>query len=254
MTTIVVPYHQDERLPDESIPLPPDGATVTVDASLPDGSIWPRLTTLYDEVARTVADHTGPDAMPVVISGDCLVALGTIVGTQRAGMDPSIVWFDAHGDVHTLQTSTSGYLGGMALSLAMGRHPERLAEPLGLRPLSEQQAVLVDARDLDPAEADFLSTSELKRYPVDDLSSAVLPGGALILHIDVDVIDIGELPGVRFPAPDGPSKDTVLAAARRVLQTGRVVALDISCPWNPAADQQDVTIRTALIEELIALR
>lgn len=250
----MVPYHQDERLPDESIPVPPDGTTVTVDAPLPDGSVWQRLATLYDVVARTVAAHSGPDVMPVVISGDCLVALATIVGTQRAGLDPSIVWFDAHGDVHTLQTSTSGYLGGMALSLAMGRHPERLAEPLGLRPLSEQQAVLVDARDLDPAEADFLSTSELKRYSVEDLLPAGLPGGALILHVDVDVIDIDELPGMRFPAPDGPSKNSVLAALHRVLQTGRVVALDISCPWNPAAGQQDVAIRTALLKELVALR
>lgn len=250
-----MPYHQDQRLPDENIPLATDSSTtLTVEASFLNGNIWQRLTKLYDAVAQTVAAHSGrPDSMPVVISGDCLVALGTIVGIQRAGLDPSIVWFDAHGDIHTLQTSTSGYLGGMALSLAMGRHPEHLAEPLGLRPLSEQQAVLVDARDLDPAEVDFLSTSGLKRYNLEDLAPAVLPSGAIILHIDVDVIDSRELPGMRFPAPDGPSKDAVLRSARRVVRTGRVIALDISCPWNPATDQQEVTARAALLEELTTL-
>ena len=43
--------------------------------------------------------------------------LGTIAGLQRAGSDPGIVWLDAHGDVQTPETSTSGYLAGMALRL-----------------------------------------------------------------------------------------------------------------------------------------
>ena len=76
-------------------------------------------------------------------------------------MSPSIVWFDAHGDVHTLQTSTSGYPGGMALQLVMGAHPELLGEALGLSPLTSDRAVLVDARDLDPAEVEVLASGQL---------------------------------------------------------------------------------------------
>ena len=60
------------------------------------------------------------------VTGDCLATLGTLVGLQRAGLDPSLVWFDAHGDVHTLKSSTSGYLGGMALRMAMGGDFTRL--------------------------------------------------------------------------------------------------------------------------------
>lgn len=252
MTTIFVPYHQDERLPNDSIPLPV-GDVVTVDVALPDGDVWQRLTALCEAVAATVASQTGPNGVTTVISGDCLVALGSITGIQRVGVDPSVVWFDAHGDVHTLQTSTSGYLGGMALRLAMGEHPERLAQQLGLRAVSEERAVLVDARDLDPAEVDFLATSELKRYPVEDLNADVLPDGPIILHIDVDIVDVDELPGVRFPAPDGPSKSAVLAAAGRVLDTGRVVTLDIACPWNAAENQHEQQTRAHLLAELTAL-
>ena len=160
------------------------------------------------------------------------------------------MWFDAHGDVHTLHTSTSGYLGGMALSLAMGAHAELLAEPLGLRPITEERAVLVDARDLDPAEVAYLDRSRLRRRAVDDLDEATLPDGPILIHIDVDVIDADELPNLRFPVSGGPSTDTVLQAVHRVLATGRVVAVDIACPWHPARDDQDVAVRTRLLTAL----
>ncbi|WP_086837737.1 arginase family protein [Amycolatopsis kentuckyensis] len=252
--TIVVPYHQDERLPDSSIPLPGAAVIETVEATLPDGDVWTRLVALFDVVADRVTARLGAQeaVAPVVVSGDCLVVSATITGAQRAGLDPSVVWFDAHGDVHTLRSSTSGYLGGMALRLVLGAHEERFAAPLGLRPLTERQAVLVDARDLDPAEVDYLAGSGVRRHGVEDLQAAMLPGGPLVLHIDVDVISTDELPGMRFPAPNGPTRRAVLDAARRVLATGRVIAVDIACPWHPARDEQDTATRTGLLTELLA--
>jgi arginase len=246
--TIVVPYHQDVRLPEGDIPLPPGAAVV--EATLPDGDIWARLVALYDVVAdRVAAEDAGT---PVVVSGDCLVASATITGVQRAGHDPSVVWFDAHGDVHTLHSSTSGYLGGLSLRLLLGAHEERLAAPLGLRPLTERRAVLVDARDLDPAEAEYLAGSDVRRHGVEELEASMLPDGPLVLHIDVDVITADDLPGLLFPVPGGPSWPAVVDAARRVLATGRVVAVDIACPWHPARDEQDTATRTRLLTELLA--
>jgi len=153
-----------------------------------------------------------------------------------------------------MQTSTSGYLAGLALRLALDEQAGRIADPLGLRRLSEQQVVLVDARDLDPAEVAYLSTSEVKRLSVEEVRSQVLPEGPLILHIDVDVIDPHELPGLRFPAASGPSKHAVLRAARQVLATGRVVAVNVACPWNRASRPEDVATRAKLLAELTALR
>jgi arginase family enzyme len=59
-------------------------------------------------------------------------------------------WFDAHGDVQTLETTASGYLGGLPLRLLVGYRPELIATGLGLRPVPEHQVLLVGARDLDP--------------------------------------------------------------------------------------------------------
>lgn len=251
MTVTLVPYHQDERLPDSSFPLP-DAGFITVTRELHEGDlagadVWARLRALFELVSAEVADQVAGGTRPDVVSGDCLVSTAVLAGLQRAGVDASVVWFDAHGDVHSLESSTSGYIGGMSLRQVMGDHPELLTGPLGMRPLPEERAVLVDARDLDPAEAEYLAASKVRRDPVDGV---VLPDGPILLHIDVDVIDGSELPGLRFPVGDGPSYDAVVASVRRIVETGRVAALDLACPWNlPQGD--DTAVRARLLRDLL---
>ncbi|MEU7908504.1 hypothetical protein [Actinoplanes sp. NPDC049118] len=58
------------------------------------------------------------------------------------------------------------------------------------------------------------------------------------------------LSGLLFPAPGGPSAGAVVAACRRLLATGRVVAVDIACPWRPAVDDAERATRTALVADL----
>jgi arginase len=251
VVTVIVPFHQDERLPSFDIPRP-DGEAVVIDAELPDAGMWPRLQVLYEHVADAVASAQEA-GRPVVLSGDCLVATAVLTGLQRAAVSPSIVWFDAHGDVHTPQTSTSGYPGGMALQLVMGAHPELLAEALGLSPLTSDRAVLVDARDLDPAEVEVLASGGPRRIAVHEVTAEQLPPGPLVLHVDVDVVDPASMPGLRFPAPGGPGPTEVLSAAQRVMDTGRVVAVDISCPWLPTVDEAERAHRAHMVTALATL-
>jgi arginase len=254
VTVVVVPYHQDERLADELIPLPAAGDYLVLEPELPDGDIWQRLAALDDAAANQIAAAVdgwaaGGDTTTVV-SGDCLVALATLAGVQRAGLDPGLAWFDAHGDVHTLETSASGYLGGLSLRLALGAHADLFGR-LGLRALREDRVVLVDARDLDPPEAAYLAGSSVRCSSVADLGVSDLPDGPLVLHLDIDVIDPVDLPGLLFPAPGGPSSSAVLAAVRRVLDTGRVAAFDIALPWHPAADGRSERVRADLVAALL---
>jgi arginase len=236
---IYVPYHLDAHLPDLGIPLPHGTEASTVTAELPEGDIWPRLVALYGAVADAVAAEQ-PAQQPAeqsvtVVSGDCTVSIGIAAGLQRAGVDPSIVWIDAHGDVQTLETTDSGYVGGMALRFLLGYRADLIADPLGLRPPSEDRVLLVDARDLDPAEVEYLDQAPVRRSTVEDLTADVLPDGPLLLNLDLDVVNPDELPGVRYPAPYGPEAAAVLQATRTILATGRVAALNIACTWNPGA-------------------
>jgi arginase len=233
---LVVPYHLDEHLPD-----------LGASTALPDGDVWSRLAALYNDVAATVEGAPSP---AVVLSGDCTVSIGIAAGLQRAGLDPAVVWIDAHGDVQTLETTTSGYIGGMALRFLLGYRSDLVAERVGLRPLAEDRVLLVDARDLDPPEAEYLASARVHRSTVDELSAETLPPGPLLVNLDLDVIDPAELPGLRYPAPDGPAASAVLRAAQTVLASGRVVALNIACTWHPGHPDPGGT-RTRLISRLL---
>jgi len=230
MSVIQVPYHLDEYLPGLDVPLPPD-TVITTD--LPAGDVWDRLSALYSGLAAAVAGEAGRGGCPVVVSGDCTTALGTVSGLQRAGIEPGIVWFDAHGDVQTLETTTSGYLGGLPLRLLVGYRPELIAARLGLRAVPERQVTLVGARDLDPPEVSYLAGAQIRRSEAGELDAAGLPRGPLYVHLDLDVIDPAQLPGLRFPAPGGPSPAQVAGALNALLGTGRVAAIGIACTWYP---------------------
>ncbi len=199
MTVIGVPYHLDEYLPD--LDLTPEPAEL-VTPELPAAEIWPRLAVLYTAVARAVARKRAESEQSVVVaSGDCLTALGTVAGLQAAGADPAIIWFDAHGDVQTMETTSSGYLPGMALRLLTDYRPELIADRLGLRPVLEHRIVLVDARDLDQPEVTYLDQSDIRRRDVTDLAVADLPDGPLYVHVDMDVVDGPSCPACATPRP-----------------------------------------------------
>jgi arginase len=227
---IAVPYHLDDYLPDLDLPVNP-AAVVTSD--MPRAGVWDRLAALYERVATQVTGPAGDGSCPVVMSGDCMTSLGVMAGLQRAGLDPAVVWFDAHGDVQTLETTASGYLGGLPLRLLAGYRPELIALKLGLRPVAEQQIMLVGARDLDPPEVTYLAGARIRRADVADLGRAELPAGPLYVHVDLDVVDAAALPGLRFPAAGGPGADQVADALRLLLGTGRVAAVGLACTWYP---------------------
>jgi arginase len=132
-----------------------------------------------------------------------------VAAVQRRYQDLAVVWFDAHGDFNTPAITTSGYIGGMALSMLTGRTPGLFDDALGLRPIPETSVILADARDLDPAERDSLNTSQVRRISADPaaINSALgdLGPAPVYLHLDIDVIDGAQLPGARFPSGPGPN-------------------------------------------------
>jgi arginase len=227
--TIGVPFHLDEHLPGLEVPL---ATARTVRPELAPGSVWERLAALHAAVADEVAGVVAAGEVPLVLSGCCTTALGTVAGLQRGGVDPAVVWFDAHGDVQTPQTSASGYPGGMPLRQLVGGAERTGPERLGLRPVDERDVVLVDARDLDPPEAEFLAASAIRRVGVPELAALPLPDRPIYLHIDFDVLDPTDAGDVMYPVPGGPRADAVRTALQAVLGTGRVAAVGLACTWR----------------------
>jgi arginase len=240
MTTILVPYHLDERLADVELTVRPDRVVTAEPAG--DG-FWERMAGLHAAVADVVAAEPAP---PAVVTGDCCIALGVVAGLQRRGLEPAVVWFDAHGDLHTPRTSTSGYPGGMALRMLLGEGDATVADRTGLRPVPPENVVLVDGRDLDAPEVEFLDRSPVRRVPV---AAVPDPGGPIYLHVDLDVVDSAAMPGLRFPVTPGPDPSAVREALLRLLATGQVAALTIACTWHP--DRGTRELARPLVEELV---
>ena len=241
MTHFAVPFHLDDFLSEFTLPVP----AKTVAPMLPEAAGWARMAILYEEVAEAIR----PDDRPVVVSGDCTTSLGTLAGLRRRGLDPAVVWFDAHGDLNTPRTSPSGYLGGMPLAMALG-HGDRMGpRRLRLPRLQPEQVLLVDGRDLDPGERDLMAAVPVRHAPVGEMSTWLVPDGPVYLHLDLDVLDPEEIPGLRFPAPGGPSLGTVIEAVRTVMSTGRVVAVGIACTLLPDGfdDQRTQNVLKAVL-------
>ncbi|HEX8008700.1 MAG TPA: arginase family protein [Trebonia sp.] len=239
---IVTPWHLDEHIPAFPIPV---GVTETICPSLPADPAPDRMTLLHQEVAGAVA-RVG---RPLLLSGDCPTALGAVAGLQRRYRDLAVVWLDAHGDFNTPAITISGYLGGMALAMLTGRAPEFLGDALGLRPVADTHVVLADARDLDPAERDALAASRVHRVPADPAAITSALGGLgrmpVYLHLDVDVIDSAQLPGLRFPSGPGPSLTQIEECLAAVCTTADVAAAYIACAWLPGR-VSDQTTREAI--------
>ncbi len=214
-----------ERLDGFAVP----GPGVVIDPVLPEGKPTERMAVLY----RHLADAVAGDEAPVVWAGDCVAICGGLAGLQRKGIDPVLVFFDAHGDFHTWETTQSGFIGGMPLAMAVGRGEQTVVEGAGAEVIAESDAVLVDGRDLDPGEDEALAGSELTLLPVADVATWEPPDRPLYVHVDVDVVDPADMPAVNYPAPGGPSLAEAEVALAALARTRRVAAVSFS-GWNPA--------------------
>lgn len=228
---ISVPYFMGDPMEGFSVPEPHD----TLTAELGDGTPQDRMGLLYRKLADRVADTPSP----VVYAGDCVSIIGTLAGLQRTGLEPTLIFFDAHGDFHTWETTSSGFIGGMPLAMVTGRGEQTIVEAAGLTPLPDERTILVDGRDLDPGEDDALASSGVTVMSVDEMIHREPPRGPLHIHVDTDVVDPAEMPAENYPAPGGPPLSSVRKALIHLAVGGDVAAFSISS-WNPAlagADQ-----------------
>jgi arginase len=161
-------------------------------------------------VAEAVQGARSIGAFPLVLSGNCgPAALGCVAGL---GASTGIIWFDAHGDFNTPETTRGGFLDGMALAVVTGRCWTQLSAGIPqFRPVPEASVALLGARDLDPLEAAALDQSRVRQVRAADLQTqlpSVLTSigratTATYLHLDLDVLDPAEGRVNSFAVPGG---------------------------------------------------
>jgi arginase len=158
---------------------------------------------------------------PLVLSGVCSSCLGTVAGLGSPD-DLGVVWFDAHGDFNTPETTPTGFFDGMPLAMLTGSGWESLRAGVpALRPLREANVVAVGVRDLDPPEQARLEKSAVTWVrpgePVEPALDALADRVRdVYVHVDLDVLDPSEAQANRYACPGGLTGDEVATAVAEV--------------------------------------
>jgi arginase len=139
---------------------------------------------------------------PLVLGGCCCAHVGAVEGLGTRYDRLAVVWFDAHGDLNTPETSPSGNAWGMPLRMLLDSGTVAPADTL-----------LVGARSLDPPELEFIAATGL-RCTADELDDALEGVDAVYVAFDCDVLDPEDEIRPHMPEPGGLS----LAEATGILE------------------------------------
>jgi arginase len=172
---------------------------------------------------------------------------------QRAGLQPTLLWLDAHGDFNTWETTPSGFLGGMPLAMLVGRGEQTLVNAVRLHPLSEMHVILTDGRDLDPGEKLAIEDSEVVHIrDMRALPEHPLLSNPLYVHFDTDIINPNDAPAMRYATPGGPTAAELKALFGALALTGKVAAVSMTT-WTPDLDSdgRSRAVCMELLESLI---
>ncbi len=200
-----------------------------------------RLRDALDDIADT----------PIVIGGDCGVSSAAVAHAVERRGDLALIWFDAHPDLNTPDSSPSGAYGGMVLRSLL----DEQVVPAG-------RVLLAGERSWDPAEDEFVAAVGIRAFSVDELTDAaalveaVAASGAeaVYLHIDLDVLDPGEIAGLLDPEPFGLAASALVGAIKALRGRFDLAGATIAAyaPASPAEIVDDAPTILRIIGALAA--
>lgn len=166
-----------------------------------------------EALSRKVKEILETGELPVTLGGDHSIAIGSIAGyaafCRERGQDAGLIWFDAHADMNTPESTPSGNIHGMPLAVLLGFGVRELVNVGGFTPkVSPEHTVHVGARDLDQGERELIRRLGLRCITMreidergmkacmdDAIAIASQASGGYAVTFDVDVLDPGDAPG-----------------------------------------------------------
>jgi arginase len=221
---------------------------------------------LYDSCLESLDQG----ALPLVLGGDHSLAAGSVAASadwvhRQHGQRLGLIWIDAHGDMNTPDTSTTGNVHGMPLAALLGQEPLELSS-IGSSPsVSPQHTVLVGIRNIDEGEKEQIRAAGIHTFTMKDIDRsgiaviaeraiAIASQGTGGIHVsfDLDVCDPAVAPGVGTPVKGGFDYREAHMIMELVADSQRLVALDL-VEVNPTLDIRNATAEFATELALSAL-
>jgi arginase len=234
------------------------GATKTTTAKC-----VPEILQVSQDVARAVENALDKGIIPITIGGDHSLAIGSIAGVanyfRRIKEAFGLVWFDAHGDINTPDTTRSGNVHGMPLAVSLGHGDPRLTELCGYSPkIPGSRSALIGIRDIDIAERAIIEQTGITPFTmrdidhlglgrVTDLAIGAVGFDVSGIHVsfDIDSIDPDVAPGVSTHARGGLNYREAILALTLLAESQMITSIDI-CELNPANDVRNQTAELAV--------
>ncbi|WP_246578893.1 arginase [Cohnella xylanilytica] len=196
------------------------------------------------EMGRLVSEHVSRAVesgfFPLVLGGDHSVAIGSLAGLTAHYRNLGVIWFDAHADLNTEETSPSGNAHGIPLAVALGRARFKLTDIPGASLIRKERLVLVGVRDIDPGEKELIRSEGIACFTMHDIDKlgmktvmerAIAIAGqgtdGVHLSLDLDALDPLEAAGVGTPVPGGVSYREAHFAMELLAESGLLTSADI---------------------------
>jgi arginase len=207
------------------------------------------------ESARGVLDEGG---LPLVLGGDHSLGAGSVAATaawaQAQSRKIGLIWVDAHGDMNTPSSSTSGNVHGMPLAALLGAEPAELATIGGFRPkVDPERTVIIGLRNLDDRERERVREAGIHVFTMKDIDRSgiaevmeraieLASRDTLGVHVsfDLDACDPSVAPGVGTPVKGGLDYREAHMVMEMLADSGTLAALDL-VEVNPTLDVRNST-------------
>ncbi|HUP00480.1 MAG TPA: arginase [Gemmatimonadota bacterium] len=209
-------------------------------------------------LAPRVAGALGAGAVPLVLGGDHSLSIGSIAGVAAWARgkeeDVGLLWFDAHADMNTPETTPSGNIHGMPLAASLGYGDPELTGIEGFEPkVRWDKVALIGARDVDAAERPLVKESGIRVFTMREIDEqgivsvleealAIVSEGTIGYHLswDMDFVDPNYAPGVGTPVKGGVNYREGHLALEIVSDTDGMISMDL-VETNPILDDRNRT-------------
>jgi arginase len=228
-----------------------------------------RMALASNHQADTVAGQIKRGFLPLGLLANCNGLMGMLAGHQRSGktwkpLRVGLVWIDAHGDFNTPETSLSGMMGGMPVAISTGLCLHHIRRACGLDPpLSMKYVTMVGVRDTDPWEQHLIDKYDISQINVDDvkrLSPAIdmeidrlsTITDVIYVHVDLDVLNPAEVPGLGLPVENGPTAGELSEALEIMFESPKVAGFGLaSYPWRRDTERKGIKSVHRLVEGVV---
>ncbi len=211
-------------------------------------------------LANSVHEAIEQREFPLVLGGDHSIAIGTLAGLAEHYKNLGVIWFDAHADLNTPETTPSGNIHGMPLAVSVGLGHEQLVKIRNNVPkIKPENVIIIGARSVDPGERELISQQGIKVYTmheIDRLGMTRVMEDALAylrernidglhLSLDLDGLDPLYTPGVGTPVPGGITYRESHLAMEMLQESGMLTSAEF-VEVNPILDEKNRTADVAV--------